>query len=123
MIAVLVTGGYVVYNYQRFTSGISHIDAITHSNAPATDADGTDQNILLVGDDHRPANATAEQLAQLGTEDDGGATNTDTMMVCTFRPGRVAPPCSAVSGSSFKTFSPTESEEKLPNNARHGPCV
>lgn len=81
MIAVLVTGGYVFYNYQRFTSGISHIDAITHSNAPAKDADGTDQNILLVGDDHRPANATAEQLAQLGTQDDGGATNTDTMMV------------------------------------------
>ncbi|GAA3890719.1 LCP family protein [Leifsonia kafniensis] len=81
VIAVLVTGGYVFYNYQRFTSGITHIDAITHSNAPQKDADGTDQNILLVGDDHRPANATADQLAKLGTEDDGGGTNTDTMMV------------------------------------------
>ncbi|MEO6310056.1 MAG: LCP family protein [Leifsonia sp.] len=81
VIAVLVTGGYVFYNYQRFASGITHIDAITHSNAPAKDADGTDQNILLVGDDHRPANATAQQLAQLGTEADGGGTNTDTMMV------------------------------------------
>lgn len=81
VIAVLVTGGYLFYNYQRFTSGITHIDAITHSNAPTKDADGTDQNILLVGDDHRPANATAQQLAQLGTQDDGGGTNTDTMMV------------------------------------------
>lgn len=81
VLALLVTGGYVFYNYQRFTSGITHIDAITHSNAPKTDADGTDQNILLVGDDHRPANATAQEMAQLGTEDDGGGTNTDTMMV------------------------------------------
>ena len=81
VIAVIVTGGYVFYNYQRFTSGITHINAITHSNAPKKDADGSDQNILLVGDDHRPANATDAQLAQLGTQQDGGGTNTDTMMV------------------------------------------
>lgn len=81
VLAVLAAGGYVWYNYQRFVSGITHIDAIPHSNAPATDADGTDQNILLVGDDHRPDNATDAQLAQLGTEQDGGGMNTDTMMV------------------------------------------
>ncbi|GAB3127757.1 LCP family protein [Glaciibacter psychrotolerans] len=81
IVAVLVTGGYVFYNYQHFVSGITHIDAITHKNAPKTDADGSDQNILLVGDDHRPAGATDAQLAQLGTQQDGGGTNTDTMMV------------------------------------------
>lgn len=81
MVAVLGAGGYVWYNYQRFVSGITHIDAIAPSNAPTKDADGSDQNILLVGDDHRPDNATDAQLALLGTEQDGGATNTDTMMV------------------------------------------
>ncbi len=80
MVAVVVllvaTGGYVWYNYQHFTSGITHVDAIGHSSTP-----GKDQNILLVGDDHRPAGATAQELAQLGTTADGGGTNTDTMMV------------------------------------------
>lgn len=81
VVLLVATGGYVWYNYQHFVSGITHVDAISHSNAPAKDADGTDQNILLVGDDHRPAGATAQQLAELGTTADGGGTNTDTMMV------------------------------------------
>jgi LCP family protein required for cell wall assembly len=81
VVAVLLAGGYVVYNYIHFTSGITRIDAITGANAPTTDIDGTAQNILLVGDDHRPANATAQQLAELGTQEDGGSTSTDTMMV------------------------------------------
>ena len=77
VLAVVATGGYVVYNYQRFVGGINHIDAIPGG----TNSTGKDQNILLVGDDHRPDNATPEQLAQLGTEDDGGGTSTDTMIV------------------------------------------
>ncbi len=81
VVLLVATGGYVWYNYQHFVSGITHIDAITHSNAPANDIDGNDQNILLVGDDHRPAGATAQQLAEIGTTADGGGTNTDTMMV------------------------------------------
>ena len=81
VVLLVATGGYVWYNSQHFTSGITHVDAITHSNAPAKDLDGKDQNIVLVGDDHRPAGATAQELAQLGTTADGGGTNTDTMMV------------------------------------------
>ncbi|PPF78845.1 LytR family transcriptional regulator [Subtercola sp. Z020] len=77
VLAVVTTGGYVIYNYQRFVGGINHIDAIPGG----TNSSGKDQNILLVGDDHRPDNATPEQLAQLGTEDDGGGTSTDTMIV------------------------------------------
>lgn len=77
IVAVLATGGYAVYSYLHFTSGITHIDAIANKNA----AYDTTQNILLVGDDHRPAGATAAQLAQMGTQEDGGGTNTDTMMV------------------------------------------
>ncbi|RFA21048.1 LCP family protein [Subtercola boreus] len=77
ILVVVTAGGYVVYNYQRFVTGINHIDAIPGGSG----ASGTDQNILLVGDDHRPDNATPEQLAQLGTEQDGGGTSTDTMIV------------------------------------------
>jgi LCP family protein required for cell wall assembly len=45
------------------------------------DADGKAQNVLLIGDDHRPPGASAQVLAQLNTQQDGGSTNTDTMMV------------------------------------------
>ena len=79
VIVVVATAGYAVYSYQRFISGVTHVDAIATSTF--ADIDGDDQNILLVGDDHRPADATAEQLAQMGTELDGGSTSTDTMMV------------------------------------------
>jgi LCP family protein required for cell wall assembly len=78
---LLVTGGYVFFNYQRFVGGVTHVDAIPGAAADAEDFDGTDQNILLVGDDHRPEGATDAELAQLGTEDDGGGINTDSMMV------------------------------------------
>jgi LCP family protein required for cell wall assembly len=46
-----------------------------------TTAPGQPQNILLVGDDHRPADASAGELAELSTGEDGGSDNTDTMML------------------------------------------
>jgi LCP family protein required for cell wall assembly len=78
---LVVVGGYAAYSYVRFVNGVKHVDAISQSNKPSSDADGTDQNILLVGDDHRPDNASQAELNQLGTTADGGSTNTDTMMV------------------------------------------
>ena len=79
VVALVASGGYVFYNYQRFVAGVSRVDAIDPSSGP--DFDGTDQNILLVGDDHRPDGATDAELAKLGTEADGGSVNTDSMMV------------------------------------------
>ena len=79
VVALVASGGYVFYNYQRFVAGVSTIDAIDPNSGD--DFDGTDQNILLVGDDHRPDGATQAQLAQLGTEASGGGTATDSMMV------------------------------------------
>ena len=78
VLVLLGTGGYAFYNYQRFVSGVTTVDVIGET---ADDYDGPAQNILLVGDDHRPDGATAEDLAKLGTEDDGGGVATDTMMV------------------------------------------
>jgi LCP family protein required for cell wall assembly len=80
-VVLVVVGGYAAYSYFRFVNGVKHVDAISQSNKPSSDADGTDQNILLVGDDHRPDNASQAELNQLGTTADGGSTNTDTMMV------------------------------------------
>lgn len=80
-VLLVVVGGYATYNYFRFINGVKHVDAISSSDKPANDVDGQAQNILLVGDDHRPDNASQAELNQLGTTADGGGTNTDTMMV------------------------------------------
>ncbi|MCA5923192.1 LCP family protein [Curtobacterium oceanosedimentum] len=79
--ALVLSGGYAVFAVNRLQSGVTRIDAIAGGKDQKDDVDGKAQNILLVGDDHRPDNATPEQLAELSTEDDGGATNTDTMIV------------------------------------------
>ena len=77
-IVLVVVGGYGAYSYFRFIGGISHVDVI--SGAGKNDS-GQAENILLVGDDHRPAGASAAEMAELSTTDDGGGTNTDTMMI------------------------------------------
>ncbi|WP_431218772.1 LCP family protein [Leifsonia xyli] len=77
-VILVVVGGYAAYSYFRFVGGVKHVDVISK---PANDVDGQDQNILLVGDDHRPDGATQAELDQLSTTSDGGGTNTDTMMV------------------------------------------
>ncbi|UAJ78795.1 LCP family protein [Leifsonia sp. ZF2019] len=77
-VLLVVLGGYAAYSYFRFVNGVTHVDVISKSGK---DVDGTDQNILLVGDDHRPDGATQAELDQLSTTDDGGGTNTDTMMI------------------------------------------
>ena len=77
VVLLLVAGGYVAFNYQAFISGITHVNALV----PGGQSSGKAQNILLVGDDHRPAGATAAELAELGTTEDGGGTQTDTVMV------------------------------------------
>jgi LCP family protein required for cell wall assembly len=77
-VLLVVLGGYAAYSYFRFVGGVNHVNVISKSG---NDVDGADQNILLVGDDHRPDNATQAELDQLSTTQDGGGTNTDTMMI------------------------------------------
>jgi LCP family protein required for cell wall assembly len=50
------------------------------STSKAKDIDGPDQNILILGNDSR-VGATKAELAALGTQADGGSSNTDTMMI------------------------------------------
>ncbi|WP_123701188.1 LCP family protein [Curtobacterium sp. PhB130] len=79
--ALLLSGGYAAYAYNRLASSVTKVDAIGGSTSTKDDVDGKAMNILLVGDDHRPENATPEQMAELSTTSDGGSTNTDTMIV------------------------------------------
>jgi LCP family protein required for cell wall assembly len=89
-LTILAGTGYAWASYHRFVSGLTQIDAIP--GAPdGKDVDGPAENILLVGDDHRPADASPEELALLSTGQDGGATNTDTMMVLHIPAGSGAP--------------------------------
>ena len=74
---LVVVGGYGAYSYFRFVDGVSHVNVISDADSQSSGA----QNILLVGDDHRPAGASAAELAELSTTDDGGGSNTDTMMI------------------------------------------
>jgi LCP family protein required for cell wall assembly len=77
IVLVLVGVGYIVVNYTTFVNGITHVNAIPGGGK----SDDRDENILLVGDDHRPAGASAAELAQLGTTQDGGTLDTDTIML------------------------------------------
>jgi LCP family protein required for cell wall assembly len=87
-LAVLLGSFYAWSTYRSFVSNVTHVDAIVPrpsttpgGAAPASQKTGVEQNILLVGDDHRPPGATAAELAQLSTTQDGGSVNTDTIMV------------------------------------------
>jgi LCP family protein required for cell wall assembly len=76
---IVAVGGYAWISYRHFTSSLTTVDGVPGKSGH--DVDGSDQNILLVGDDHRPANASPQLLAQLSTQQDGGGTNTDTVML------------------------------------------
>jgi LCP family protein required for cell wall assembly len=77
--SILAGSGYAWASYQRFSSDLTRVDGVPGSSA--SDRDGSALNILLIGDDHRPADASPQLLAQLGTQQDGGGRNTDTMLV------------------------------------------
>ena len=77
--SILAASGYAWASYQNFTSGLTRIDGVPGSKL--ADKDGAALNVLLIGDDHRPAHASQALLHQLGTQQDGGGINTDTMLL------------------------------------------
>ncbi|HEX5496014.1 MAG TPA: LCP family protein [Mycobacteriales bacterium] len=78
---VLVASGLLWAGYHKYNAQIDRIDAIpAQGNHATVDVDGEDMNILLVGNDSRDS-ATNAQLSRLGTERDGGSSNTDTMIL------------------------------------------
>jgi LCP family protein required for cell wall assembly len=79
-LVTLVGSGLAWATYQNFTAGVPHGERVPALGSGQRDPDGSDQNILLLGNDSR-AGATPAELTALGTQDDGGSANTDTMML------------------------------------------
>ncbi|HTZ45490.1 MAG TPA: LCP family protein [Jatrophihabitans sp.] len=79
-LAVVLGSGWAWATYRSFNSNIKRLQITSSSSAGAKNIDGSDQNILIVGNDDRQT-ATNAELAQLGTTRDGGSLNTDTMML------------------------------------------
>lgn len=82
-VLVVVGTGYAWATNRSLANGVTRLDALGLTGsvgATAKNVDGADQNILIVGIDDR-SGATPAELAELSTQQDGGSTNTDTMMV------------------------------------------
>ncbi len=76
--AILIASGWLWLLVRQFNANVNRVNAITHSGR---DVDGTDQNILLVGNDNR-GGLTDAQLKDIGTTlDPGGGFNTDTILL------------------------------------------
>jgi len=76
----LVGSGLAWATYQNFSAHVPHGAKVPKLESGHHDLDGSDQNILLLGNDSR-AGASPAELKALGTQDDGGSVNTDTMML------------------------------------------
>ncbi len=79
-LAVLIGSFWAWSTWRKFTADIPHGAAVAPLASGKKDIDGTAQNILLLGNDSR-AGATPAELKALGTQNDGGSANTDTMML------------------------------------------
>jgi LCP family protein required for cell wall assembly len=75
--AILIGSGVAWSLFRQLDSSVNRINVF--GSASGKDIDGQDQNILMVGDDSREG-ASAEELKELGTDENQGE-NTDTMMV------------------------------------------
>lgn len=81
-IGLLVAAGYYWATFRNINNGLSRIAVAVGANPSGSkhDIDGTDQNILVVGNDDR-STMTAAETKELGIKPDGGSLATDTMMI------------------------------------------
>jgi LCP family protein required for cell wall assembly len=79
---LLVLAGYYWLTWRDLNNGLHRlpIDFRAGQSSNAPDADGTDQNILVVGNDDR-SNLSLKEARDLHVGLDGGSLNTDTMMI------------------------------------------
>jgi LCP family protein required for cell wall assembly len=80
-VALLLAAGYYWYTFRAIDNGVPRRNLVV--GAPPSghhDIDGTDQNILLVGNDDR-TNMTNAEVRELHVGRDGGSMATDTMMI------------------------------------------
>ncbi|MHA3701623.1 LCP family protein [Jatrophihabitans sp. YIM 134969] len=84
-VSIVVGTGWAWQQLRTFNRDVSVGAAVASPDSTGTGTDGPtypkrDLNILLLGNDSR-AGATPDELRALGTQDDGGSANTDTMLV------------------------------------------
>lgn len=79
---ILLLAGYAWWNFRALNAGLHRLPIDFHQGqkSDAPDIDGTDQNILVVGNDDR-SNLSLKEARDLHVGLDGGSLNTDTMMV------------------------------------------
>jgi len=78
---LLLLAGYAFYTYRDINNGVHRLKvAVDAPPSGKHDIDGTDQNILLVGNDDR-TNMTDAEVKALHVGRDGGSMATDTMMI------------------------------------------
>ena len=77
----LVLAGYAWYNFRSLNNGLHRLDLTPDAESTqSNDVDGTDENILVVGNDDR-SNLSLKEARDLHVGLDGGSLATDTMMV------------------------------------------
>jgi LCP family protein required for cell wall assembly len=80
-VALLMLAGYYWYTFRAINNGVPRRDVHVGAHPSGKDdIDGTDQNILLVGNDDRD-NMTDAEVKELKVGRDGGSKATDTMMI------------------------------------------
>jgi LCP family protein required for cell wall assembly len=79
-LALLLAFGYGWWSYRDLNSHVTRIDVIAPEPSGHHDVDGTDQNILIVGNDDR-TDMTDQEVKALKVGRDGGSMNTDTMLI------------------------------------------
>jgi LCP family protein required for cell wall assembly len=80
-VGLLVAAGYYWYTFRAIDNGVPRRNvAVGAPPSGQHDIDGTDQNILLVGNDDRE-NMTDAEVKELKVGRDGGSKATDTMMI------------------------------------------
>jgi LCP family protein required for cell wall assembly len=79
-LVALIGSGIAWATFKNFTAQVPHGDPVPALTAGEHDPDGSDQNILLIGNDTR-AGATPAELSALHTGHDTTTANADTMML------------------------------------------
>jgi LCP family protein required for cell wall assembly len=78
---LLLLAGYAWYNFRSLNNGLHRLNLTpADEQTQSSDVDGTDQNILVVGNDDR-SNLSLKEARDLHVGLDGGSLATDTMMV------------------------------------------
>ncbi|MEO8888181.1 MAG: LCP family protein [Jatrophihabitantaceae bacterium] len=79
-VTILAVAGTYWWKFNQFKSSLSRVDIAAAQQSSPSDPDGSDQDILVAGNDDRTDMTNAEVRA-LHTGRSGGSLNTDTMMI------------------------------------------